>query len=105
MSSPANRAAAARMSESCCTGTACRRSIVALLATVASSCNLVGGTYGRCVLGEYLIQSRNSFIHMCAMQDVGRQKAQHSVAGAVDDDPAFQHLSYGQLGKIRGVKF
>jgi len=39
------------------------------------------------------------------MQDIGRQKAQDSVAGAVDDDAPLEHFGDNQLGQVGGVDF
>src|SRR4051794_10550141 len=100
-SSPASRAAAARMSGSLCTvnGTSCR-SIVALLATV-SSCGVGGNVCS--MFGEDFVESRDRCVHMFLLQDVGRQETQNGVAGAVDDDVTLEHLrhrEFCQVGRI-----
>src|SRR6185369_634377 len=74
-SSPASRAAAARISGSFCTGTAgARRSMVALLATVVSSFDLSRGAYSRGLFGKNLVQCLDRFIYVLALDDVGRQE-------------------------------
>src|SRR4051812_4877869 len=94
-SSPASRAAAARMSGSLCTlnGTSCR-SIVALLATV-SSCGVGGNVCS--MFGEDFVESRDRCVHMFLLQDVGRQETQNGVAGAVDDDVTLEHLRHREF--------
>src|SRR5271165_6612376 len=108
MSSPASRAAAARMSGSWCTGTASSRlSIVVLLATAVSSC-AVGGVCAAVrggMFGKDLVQRRDGGVHMGALQNIRRQEAQHRIAGAVDEDAPLEHFGDGQLGEVRGVEF
>src|SRR3974390_331841 len=105
-SSPARRAAAARMSGSFCTGTTSRCSIVALLAKVLSSCGVGGVVCGAergAAFGENFVECTDRCVHMGALQDVRRQEAQNRVAGAVDHDMALEHLCHDQLGKFRRV--
>src|SRR5579863_8325054 len=103
-SSPASRAAAARISGSFCTGMeTSRRSIVALLATVFSSC---GGCGGVCsMFDEDFVEGRDRCVHMLVLQNVGRQETQNRVAGAVDNDAALEHFRHGELSQFRGIHF
>src|ERR1035437_5100836 len=105
-SSPANRAAAARMSGSFSTGTTSSRgSIVALLDTCLFSCG-VGCGWGCCLggmFGKNCVQCAYGGVHVVPMQDIRRQEAQDGVAGAVDDDVPLEHLGDGQLGQIGRV--
>src|SRR5579864_3727613 len=90
ISSPASRAAAARMSGSLFTGSeASCCSTVARLANVLSSC----GCGDVCsMLGENFVQGRDRSVHMLALQNVRRQKTQNCVAGAIDHDAPFEHF-------------
>src|SRR5208337_961935 len=102
-SSPAMRAAAARMSGSFSTETAASlRSMVALLAMMFSSC---GRTVRRGVFGEKFVQRGNRRIDVAALQNVRRQEAQHGIAGAVDENAALEHLRHSELGKFCRIEF
>src|SRR5438045_4541945 len=103
-SSPASRAAAARMSGSLCTGNGTSRgSIVALLAKLFSSCGVGGGVCS--VFSEDFVESRYAQVHVLMLQNVRRQKTQNRVAGAVDHDVVFEHLRHSELGEIRRIQF
>src|ERR1017187_142084 len=104
MSSPARRAAAARMSGSFCTGTAMfGLSIIALLATVVSSCGLCRALC-RGVFCKDFVECLDGCVHVGALQNIRRQETQHGVAGAVDQDVPLEHLSHGELGEVSGIK-
>src|SRR5271157_945491 len=105
-SSPASRSTAARMSGSLSMETAgARGSMTALLATCLSSygiscscgCSVCG------MLSEDFVKRADGDIDVGAFEDVGRQKAQDGVAGAVDDDAPLEHFGNGQLGQVRGI--
>src|ERR1700733_9826931 len=99
ISSPASRAAAARISGSFSTGIAGSRcSMVALLATGMSSCGLSCGL--RCVLSEDFVQRGNGMIDMFALENERWKEAKYGIACAIDQDVALQHFGYGQLGEI-----
>src|SRR5579863_10038674 len=105
MSSPARRAAAARMSGSFSTGTAARSMIVVLLATICSFSSFRGGLRGACVFGKYLVKRSDRGIDVRALQNVGRQEPQDRIAGAIDNDAPLQHLCDGCLGELGGIEF
>src|SRR5215472_9371075 len=103
MSSPARRAAAARMSGSWFTGSDTSRcSIVALLAKVLSSCVRSGVCS---MFGEDFVKGRDRCIHMLLLQNVRRQETQNRVAGAVDQNAPFEHFRHDELTQVRGVHF
>src|ERR1039458_7844092 len=102
-SSPAIRAAAARISGSFCTETSSSlRSMVVLLAMMVTSRRRV---VRRSMYGEDFVQRGNCRVHMGAFQNVRRQETQHSVTGAVDEDAALEHFSNGELRKLRRIEF
>src|SRR5260370_15771731 len=108
MSSPARRAAAARMSGSFCTGIEICCSIVALLAKVFSSCGVrgVGWATESCgMFSKNLVERRNGGIHVGALQNVRRQESESRVAGAVDYDTALEHLGYREFSEFGRIKF
>jgi hypothetical protein len=44
------------------------------------------------IFGENFVQRANGRVHVISMQNIWRQKAQDSVAGAVDDDAPLEHF-------------
>src|SRR5664279_2155821 len=74
-----------------------------LLATAVSSygwcCALRGG-----VFGEDFVQRLDGGVHVSALQDKWRQKTQHGIAGAIDQDVALQHLGDGEFGHFSRIK-
>src|SRR5579871_6802226 len=96
MSSPASRAAAARMSGSWCTGKGISfPAMVALVATMFSSCG-AGGKFCS-MFGEDFVKGRYARVHMLVLQNVRRQETQNRVAGAVDHDAPLEHLRHDPL--------
>src|SRR5208337_2639920 len=99
-SSPASRSTAARMSGSLSMETAgARGSMTALLATCLSSYG-ISCSCGCSVCSEDFLQRADGDIDVGAFEDVGRQKAQDCVAGAVDDYAPFEHLGDGQFSQV-----
>src|SRR5579875_3981015 len=69
------------------------RTATVLLANFSSSLGLSAlAGVGRAVLGKDLVQGSRGFIHVCPLNDIGRQEAQHCLARAVDEDVSFHHL-------------
>src|SRR5580658_4617738 len=102
-SSPARRAAAARISGSFSTGIASGLlSMVALLATLMSSCRR-GCGMGR-VFRQDCVERSNGRVHISALEDVRGEEAQHRIAGAIDDDAALQHFRNGEFGQVGRVE-
>ncbi len=70
-----------------------------------SSCG-VGGHCRAWACSVKISSSAAIAVSTCSRsKNVGRQEAQHRVAGAVDHDVALQHLRHGTLGELRGVEF
>jgi len=59
----------------------------------------------RGVFGEDFVQRLDGGINMRLLKDVGRQEAQHRVAGAVDENLAFEHFCDGQLRQVGRIEF
>src|SRR5579872_2542277 len=104
MSSPAMRAAAARMSGSRSTGIAvCRVLVATRVSSYGWGCGR--GCSLRCLLSQNLVECRYCLVDVFAFQNVRRQEAKYGIAGAVDENAAFQHFGYRELGKVGRVEF
>src|ERR1039458_6717967 len=105
MSSPASRAAAARISGSFSTASSWR-SMVALLATVLSSCGVDGlrTARGGSMFRKDFVQRSDGGVHMRALENVGWQEAQDRVARAVDKDVPLEHFRHGEFGEVSGIQ-
>ena len=57
------------------------------------------------MFGENFVQRADGGVHVVSMQNIRRQKTQHGVAGAVDDDVPLEHFSDCLLGQFGGVEF
>src|ERR1039458_9659052 len=100
ISSPFNRAAAARISGSLWTGSAGECSRVALLAMNLSSLGGCGGVSCGRVFREDFVECDDGGVDVSAFQNIWRQEAQDRIAGAVDENAALEHLGDDELGEI-----
>src|SRR5581483_6330585 len=83
----------------------CSRTASALLANVCSSFGMsVLAGCCRAVLGENCVKGGDGFVDMLLAKNVGRQEAQHRLAGTVDQNAVLQHLCQNRFRQIRGVE-